>query len=59
MAASKMKYINYTNQHNIEKDVTNHVSNVEKRGWAVWKDVTIDIDFEIDDIIINQYIFIF
>jgi len=53
MAASKMKYINYTDPRNIEKDVTDHMSNLEERGWAIGKDVTMDIGFT-DDMTIDQ-----
>jgi len=54
MAASKMKYINYTDARNIEKDVTDHMSNLEERSWAIGEDVTMDIGFATDDMIIDQ-----
>lgn len=53
-AKSKLIYSNTTESPNNEKDVTDHLTHVEKRGWVISKDTTMDIGFATDDMIFDQ-----
>jgi len=54
MTTPKLAYNNNTNPRNIEKGVTDQMTNLEHRRWVIGKDVTMDVGFATDDMIIEQ-----